>query len=237
MVVHVLFEPIDYGEAALGANGPLALAEVALFSGLGEAELRVVAQLGAERSFAKGAIIINEGVHAQALYVLLKGRVKIFLTSADGREIVLRTQGPHEFFGELSLLDDAAASASVMALEPCRCIVLSVESFNRCCRDYPLIGLQLLQQLAQRVRQLTDQVKSLAVLDVYQRIVRTLHALAELQGGELVIRERLTHQDIANRVSASREMVSRILKDLTDGGYLSLEKTRIVIRRKLPPSW
>jgi CRP/FNR family transcriptional regulator, cyclic AMP receptor protein len=226
------------GENAWSSHGDgLVLDHVPLFAGLNEAEIKAISGLGTIRAFPKDAVIITEGGDPQALYIVIEGNVRVYLTSQDGREITLRTQGPREYFGELALLDDAPASASVIALESCRCLALSKQSFKRCYADYPDVSLRLLQQLANRVRQLTDEVKSLALLDVYQRVVRALLGLAAPQGAELVINRRMTHQAIADRVSASREMVSRVLKDLSDGGYLKFEKDRIVILRKLPASW
>jgi CRP/FNR family transcriptional regulator, cyclic AMP receptor protein len=214
----------------------LALGEIPLFAGLNDGEQQAITRHASIKAFPKGTIIIVEGSETQALYIITKGAVKVYLTNEEGKEIVLRTQQAGEYFGELSLLDDAAASASVMALEPCRCMVLSKQNFTQLCEDYPALRDRLLLGLSARVRQLTDEVRCLALMDVYQRIVRTLHNLAIWQDGELVA-ERLTHQAIADRVCASREMVSRILKDLSAGGYLKFEKNRIVILRKLPASW
>jgi CRP/FNR family transcriptional regulator, cyclic AMP receptor protein len=210
--------------------------QVPLFAGLGRGELDAITRLAPVKAYPRGTIIIPHRSDAQALYIIVEGKVKVYLTTDEGKEIVLRAESTGEYFGELSLLDDAPASASVMALESCQCAVLAKQSFTRLCEDYPAIRDHLLKGLSLRVRQLTDEVCSLALLDVYQRIARTLRSLAIWQGGELVV-ERLTHQAIADRVCASREMVSRILKDLSAGGYLKFEKNRIVILRKLPANW
>jgi CRP/FNR family transcriptional regulator, cyclic AMP receptor protein len=220
-------------ETCLGA--PPTLDQIPLFAGLGQRGREVVARHASIKALSKGTLIIVEGSETQALYIIVEGSVKIYLTNEEGKEIVLRTQRSGEYFGELSLLDDDIASASVMALEDSRCVLFSKQSFNRLCDDYPAIRDRLLKGLSVRVRQLTDEVRCLALMDVYQRIVHTLRSLAIRQDNLLVV-ERLTHQAIADRVCASREMVSRILKNLSAGGYLKFEKDRIVIVRKLPAS-
>jgi len=101
----------------------------------------------------------------------------------------------------------------------------------------PGFALHAVKKLAHRVRELTENVRSLALMDVYGRVARLLLELAEEKNGQLVIDEPLTHKEIASRVGASREMISRIFSDLNDGGYLRKEEGRLVIARKPPPRW
>jgi CRP/FNR family cyclic AMP-dependent transcriptional regulator len=208
--------------------------KVLLFSGLSGSELAILAQHATIRTYPKNTIVINEGDEANALYVVISGQVKVFLSNEEGREIIVNMQGPCEHFGELALLDSTPRSASVMTTEKTQLAVVSKPDFQRMLAAHPGIALSLIGDLARRVRVLSENVKSLALLDVYGRVAKTLLALASDRDGKLVVEKRLTQQDIANRVGASREMVARILKDLTTGGYISFANKHIVINEKLP---
>jgi CRP/FNR family cyclic AMP-dependent transcriptional regulator len=199
-------------------------------------ELRAITRQAITRGFPRNAIIINEGDRTDSLYVILEGRVKIFVADVQGREIVLATQGPGEYFGEM-ILDEGPRSASVMTLEPSKFLVVPKEDFKDFLMRNPAFAVRLIEKLIHRVRNLTENVKSLALMDVYGRVARLLLELAQPQDGKLVITERLTQQDIASRVGASREMISRIFKDLTAGGYVRLDRKQITITRKPPPHW
>lgn len=213
------------------------LASVDLFRHCDTAGITAIAQLTASRTYPKGAIVVNEGDPASALFVVASGQLKIYLTNAAGREYVLQRCGPGDYFGELALLDDAPRSASVMALQPCRLLALSGADFLQHMMQEPQTARQLLPQLTQRVRQLTERVRSLALGDVYERLVSVLMGMAKQHGDVWIIEDRPSHQEIANMVGASREMVSRLLRDLVTGGYVESEKRRITLLRKLPPRW
>ena len=203
---------------------------------LTEEELRALSGEGVVKSFPKQAVIVNEGDETDSLYVILSGRVKVFLSDEAGKEIVLGTQGPGDYFGEM-VLDGGPRSASVMTLEPCRFVVVPKQRFREFLRAYPDFSVHLIEKLIRRTRALTDSVKSLALMDVYGRVARILLELAREEGGKLVIDEKLTQQDIANRVGASREMISKIFKDLTVGGYITVEGRRITINKTPPRHW
>jgi CRP/FNR family cyclic AMP-dependent transcriptional regulator len=162
--------------------------------------------------------------------------VKVYVSDDDGHDVVLATQGAGEYFGEL-VLDEGPRSASVMTLEPSRFLVVPLNDFRDFVAGNPAFALSLIEKLIARVRSLTESVKSLALMDVYGRVARLLLELAEESNGGLVISQRLTQQDIASRIGASREMVSRILKDLSIGGYLTQSRTGIVLHRKPPEHW
>ena len=149
---------------------------------------------------------------------------------------MLSTQGPGEYFGEL-VLDQGPRSASVMTLLPCRFLVVQKEEFRKFLLQNPAFALSLIEKLIARVRALTENVKSLALMDVYGRVARLLLELSEENNGGFVISQRLTQQDIASRIGASREMVSRILKDLSVGGCLTQSRTGIVLHRNPPEHW
>lgn len=203
---------------------------------LSDADLMAVGSHGIARSYPKNTIIVSEGDKTDSLYIILEGRVKAFVADDRGNEMVLSTQGPGEYFGEM-VLDEGPRSASVMTLEPSRFLVVPQQDFRDFVVRNPAFALNLIEKLIGRVRSLTASVKSLALMDVYGRVARLLLELAEERDGGLVIMHRLTQQEIASRIGASREMVSRILKDLSIGGYLTQSRAGIVLHRKPPEHW
>jgi CRP/FNR family cyclic AMP-dependent transcriptional regulator len=213
------------------------LEKVPLFQGLSEAQLARLSGRAVTRAYPKGAIVINEGDEAGTLYVIVSGTVKAYLSDEHGKEVVLSTMGPGEYFGELAMFDDTRRSASVATLEPCRLMSLQKSLVQEVVHADPEIALHLQEGLARRVRKLTESVRTLALLDVFGPLARTLDELAVERDGQRVIEPRPTQQDIANRIGASREMVSRILTDLARGGYIQVEDKQIVIRRKIPSHW
>ncbi len=208
-----------------------------LFSDLAPQDAQVLLRHGSARSYPAHSVLINEGDETDALYVIEEGEVKVYASDDEGREVILNILGPGEYFGELALVDDAPRSASVMTLKPTRVVMISKAQFKQCLADNPEVAYNLIAALARHVRALTHNVKSLALMDVYGRIAHTLLDLAEERDGKLVVNRRLTHQELASMVGASREMVSRILKDLTRGGYISIENRIITINERLPHRW
>jgi CRP/FNR family cyclic AMP-dependent transcriptional regulator len=200
-------------------------------------ELDYIEEFATRRSFAKDSIIINEGDEALALYVVLSGRLKVFTTTQAGKEIILKLAGPGDYFGELALLDGAPRSASVKVIEPCELFVLPRAKLHAWLAKYPHFHAKLLKNLSGTVRQTTDELKRIASMDVYQRIAKLLRDLATADGDRLVVHQRLTQQDLANRICASREMVSRVLQGLVAGGYITLDRRQIIINKKLPERW
>jgi len=203
---------------------------------LTEGQLRTLSGEGVVKTFPKQAVIVNEGDETDSLYVILSGRVKVFLSDEAGKEIVLGTQGAGEYFGEM-VLDGGPRSASIMTLEPCRFAIVPKQKFREFLRTHPDFSVHLIERLIRRTRALTDSVKSLALMDVYGRVARLLLELAQEEEGKSVINERLTQQDIASRVGASREMISKILKDLVAGGYITVEHKQITINKTPPRHW
>jgi CRP/FNR family cyclic AMP-dependent transcriptional regulator len=167
---------------------------------------------------------------------VLSGKARVFVADDKGREVQLNQLAPGEYFGEVTL-DGGPRSASVMALDEVRCAVIKRNELLTLVEKEPHFALHIVRKLASRVRDLTENVRSLALMDVYGRVARLLLELAETREGRLVIDEPLTHKDIASRVGASREMISRIFSDLTAGGYVGKENGRLVIMRKPPPRW
>jgi CRP/FNR family cyclic AMP-dependent transcriptional regulator len=212
------------------------LENVPLFSGLSEDALAEVEQHGSVRSFKKGSIIINQDDESYSLYVILSGSVKVYISGDDGREAVLNHQSAGDYFGDLALIDKQPRVASVMTLENSKFMIISREDFMTCLSRNPEIAINLIKPMTSRIRMLAQNVSSLALLDVYGRVARTLLQKAVERDGELIT-DRLTQQEIADMVGASRAMVSRILTDLKAGGYISINKKQITIHQKLPSHW
>jgi CRP/FNR family cyclic AMP-dependent transcriptional regulator len=210
------------------ANGP--------FASLDEAAMRKLAPHGAVRSFPKNAVVVNEGDPTDSLYVVLAGRVKAFVSDENGKEVVVNTIDAGDYFGEL-VLDGGPRSASVMTLEPCRFFVIPRSEVEGLLGRNQEFARDLIYKLIGKVRDLTTKVLDLALKDVYGRFARFVDEHAVEESGRRVVRERLTQHDIAARIGASREMVSRIVKDLTAGGYISVDAKHITVHKKLPANW
>lgn len=203
---------------------------------LSDALLRQIAERGGVRHFSANTVLVTEEDAGDALYIILSGRVKAYGAAEDGREVVYGTQGPGEYFGEMTL-DGGARSASVMTLEPTSCAVVPGAEVRDFLASHPDFAMHLIRKLIGLARASTGRVKSLALDDVYGRLVRLLKGLAREEDGVLLVPEKLTQQDIAERVGASREMISRVMKPLQEGGYVESRGGRIAILKKLPARW
>lgn len=203
---------------------------------LAQETLRAIASTGVVRTFPKNTILINEGDQGDSLYIVVSGRVKVYASNEAGREFVIAFHGAGEYVGEMSL-DGSPRSASVITVEPTTCAIVTRGQFRDFVLAHPEFALHLIEKLIGRVRLTTDNVKSLALSDVYGRLVKLINSLAEPVEGKMVVRERLTQQEIAERIGASRDMISRLMKDLVGGGYLSVHDRTITILKKPPPGW
>lgn len=209
------------------------LQSISLFAGLDGDTLTAIDGLTSTRQYPKNSVLINEGDLSNSMYLLMSGKVKVYVGDADGREFILRTLEPGDYFGEFSLLDEEETrTASVMTVEKSEFKILKRVDFAQLRSNYPEINQVLITNLVGTIRHLTDSVKTLALKDVYGRIRKLLNTLAQANDGK--INEKLTQQEIANRVGSSREMVARILKDLATGGYIHSEKKQITLLKTLP---
>ena len=207
-----------------------------LIAPLHDETLRNIAATGIVRTFPRSTVLINEGDVGDALYVILSGRVKVYSSNEAGREFVIDFHGPGEYVGEMTL-DGEPRSASVMTVEPTTCAVVNRAQFRDFLLAHPDFAMHLIDRLIHRLRVTTGNLKSLALSDVYGRLVRLLNTLAHEVDGKCVVPEKLTQQDIADRVGASRDMIGKLMKDLVAGGYLAVEERTIVILKKLPTGW
>jgi CRP/FNR family transcriptional regulator, cyclic AMP receptor protein len=184
--------------------------------------------------FPKNTIIINEGERTDSVYLIRSGRVKVFLRGEDGKKVDINMLEPGDFFGEMAL-DHGLRSASVMTVGPAQLSIIPQSVFSKFVIGNPDFAMRVILKLILRARGLLKNVKSLALLDVYGRVARTLLELATRDNDRLVIREKLSAQDIAHRIGTSRESVSRILRDLIERGYILMDGKSMTITRPLPP--
>jgi CRP/FNR family cyclic AMP-dependent transcriptional regulator len=204
--------------------------------GIPDPFVRQLASLGRVRTYPKNTVFITEGDSSDSVFVVLTGKVKVFISDTEGHEMILDTQGPGEYVGEMAL-DGNPRSASVMTLEPSTFSVVAREPIREAIRANPDFALDMISKIIDRARLATNSVKDLALLDVYGRVAGMLLKMAVEKDGKLQIPEKLTQQEIAERVGASRDMVSRIFRDLTSGGYITVENRFITINKKPPARW
>lgn len=212
------------------------LDRIPLFAALTPEAVATLEQHSAVRNFRKNTVVIQKGDESSTLYAVVEGRLKVSIADNEGKEVILNTLGPGDHFGELAILGEGPRTATVITLEDSRLLTMSRSAFLDCLAKHPDIALALIRHLADRVAQLTEQVASLALRDVYSRVRETLTANAVEEEGKLVT-GRFTQSEIAQMVGSSREMVSRIFKELREGGYISLDDKRVTILKKLPTRW
>jgi CRP-like cAMP-binding protein len=211
------------------------LRSVSIFADLGPADLSALERLAEVREFAGGAVVASQQDAGDALYVLVQGKVKVVLYGESGREIILSIfKAPGDFFGEMSLLDGEPRSATIIAAERSRLLVLSRRDFQGHLERNPRTALRVLTELSRRLRRADAVIGNLALLDVYGRLAGKLRELAAAEGEEIdggvVLRQRPTQSEIAAMIGTSRETVSRALSDLARRGYVVVSGKRLVLR-------
>ncbi len=210
------------------------LKRVPLFSGLTDSQIERLAAGSVRRNFPKGRTIVAEGEPSQSLYVLLSGRAKVQRSDTEGKEVILAVLGPGECFGEMSLIDDAPRSASVITLESSDFMSINKDSFKSMLFQSPEICMRIMKGLVKRLREADMKIETLALLDVYGRVARVLLDFSEVVGNDRVVRSKLPRQEIAKMIGASREMVSRVMKGLELEGYIvPMPEGRLMLREKL----
>jgi CRP/FNR family cyclic AMP-dependent transcriptional regulator len=212
---------------------PQILKTVPLFSSLSDEQLRLLQPCLQQRSYPRNSFILRAGEETEALYIILSGRVKILIPDEQGREVILAVMGPSEFFGEMGLLDDQPRSASVETLEACEMLRFSKTGFMACLKDNFDLAMIILRNLVKRLREADRKIESLALIDVYGRVARLLLDQAEEIDGMWIVRSAPPKQEIARMIGASREMVSRVVKDLQTRGYIRAEKRKVFLLDKI----
>lgn len=206
------------------------LKAVPLFASFPDDQLRMLVTVVTRRSAPRGSTIMAAGDPTDSLYIVISGRLKVMMGDADGKEVILTILGPGEFFGEMGLIDDAPRSASVVAIEPCELLSIAKRDFKKCLAENFEMTTAVMRGLVRRLREADRKIGSLALLDVYGRVARLLLDMAEDVNGQKMVTKRLPKQDIAKMIGASREMVSRVMKDLQMGGYIEMRGSTIVLR-------
>jgi CRP/FNR family cyclic AMP-dependent transcriptional regulator len=181
------------------------------------------------RSFARNIYVMHAGEETDSLYVMLSGKAKVVLTDDHGREVILGYMGPQDFFGEMGILDDSPRSASVFTLEPCEMLRLSKTGFMSCVREHSEVAMLVIRNLVKRLRAADRKIESLALVDVSGRVARLLLDLAQETGGKLIVQRAPAKQEIARMIGASREMVSRVIKELEQRALIRVDRRSIII--------
>jgi len=210
------------------------LKSVPMFASLSPDELNGLATMVTRRSATRGTAIMLLGDPVDCLYIVMSGRLKVTMGDADGKETILAFIGAGEFFGEMGLIDDSPRSASVVALEPCELLAVTKRAFRKCLVENSNLAMAVMRVLVRRLREADRKIGSLAMLDVYGRVARLLLDMSEDVNGQKVVTKRLTKQDIAKMIGASREMVSLVMKDLEMSGYFEVRGSTIVLRDTIP---
>ena len=193
------------------------------------------AGFGQTRSIPKNTIVVREGEPAESLFLILEGSLSVFIADEHGREVELNVLGAREYFGEL-MLGSSTRTASVKSLTPARLSMIRRAEFEQILAARPDIAFHVIQTLIYRIRVLTRNVQSLALMDVYGRVARLFLENAVDAGGRQVV-PGMSQEKIAIRVGASRSMINRIMKDLSEGGYIAVSRKEIVLQRDLPKRW
>ena len=214
----------------------LYLKQVPLFADLADEEVRELMTVARRRTFRAGEVIFHREDPGQVLYVIKEGKVKICQISPDGQEMTLTVLGKGEYFGELALLDGLPRSTDAIASERVECYTLQRTDFHNAIMKNPKIAIQALEVLSKRLRNTNQMVEDMIFLDVYGRVAKKLVELADAHGakaedGGIRIEMRLTQQELASMVGASRESVNKVMGYFTEKNFISTDKHRITLHR------
>ncbi len=199
------------------------LRRVPLFSLLTVAQAEVISGAVIKRRFKRGEALVEQGQKSNALFILLTGRARVMTSDSRGREVILATLAQGDYLGEMSIIDNEPHSATVRAEVQTDVLMLGRAEFARCLTENASMALVVMRGLVKRLRHADRKIESLALLDVYGRVAHALldFAAPDVQG-QLIIKEKISRQDVAKMVGASREMVSRVMKDLEERGFIEL---------------
>jgi CRP/FNR family transcriptional regulator, cyclic AMP receptor protein len=215
----------------------LSLKKIPFLSKLPDEELNALAAKAKSVKFPKQATIITEGDETSSLYIILFGKVRVFSSDEKSKEVTLLIQESGSCFGELALLGDGPRSASVETLEKTVCGIISKHDFKYWLVSHPDAAIGLLCNLSEKIRHLTEKVKQMALSNVYERTIKVLQDMANKEGDIFVIYNKPTQQELANMVGSSREMINKIMKELTKGGYVVIKDKTLRIENKPPAYW
>ena len=208
---------------------PAVLKSVPLFAAFTDQQIKTLLSYVQHRSYARNVYVMQAGDETDSIYVLLSGKAKVLINDEQGHEVILGYMGAQDFFGEMGILDDQPRSASVYTLEACEMLRLSKDGFMSCLKENTEVAMLVIRNLVRSLRAADRKIESLALVDVSGRVARILLDIAEEIDGRLVVQRTPAKQDIARQIGASREMVSRVVKDLEQRGLLRAERRSMVI--------
>ncbi|MDH3459454.1 MAG: Crp/Fnr family transcriptional regulator [Burkholderiaceae bacterium] len=207
---------------------------VPLFSMLTDDQAQSIANNVVKRRFRRGELVVEQGKKSNALFILLTGRARVLTADTRGREVILAVMAPGDYVGEMSLIDSEPHSATVRAELQTDMLVLGRAEFLRCMPDISNLSYAIMHGLVKRLRGADRQIESLALLDVYGRVARSLLDMSVDEDGVKIIQSKVSRQDLAKVVGASREMVSRVMKDLEERGMIETQENGfVVIKQRL----
>ncbi len=212
---------------------PLLLRNVPLFSLLPEGQLQLLTQVVSRKPYPKNSIVIAAGEPTDALYIVVSGRLKVIMSDKEGQQVILAILNQGEFFGEMGLIAQAPRSATVTTIEPCELLTITRADFTKCLQGNFDLTMNVIRGLVKRLREADKKIGSLALMDVYGRVARLLMDMAETIDGQKVVTKKPTKQDIARMIGASREMVSRVMKELQTSGRIEVRGREILLRDSL----
>lgn len=212
--------------------------ECAILSALPESEIDHLANVSLLRNFKKHTIILSAGDLTDSVYVIVDGRVRVYRDNEEGKQITLNTLNPGLMFGELAAMAGVPRVATVESIESTHCLIITKAEFINLLERNASLAITLANRFARLVHLMSDHMADIALLDVYGRLTNFLERSATIINGKQVV-EGFTHQELANNIGSSREVISRMLSGLKRGGYIITEKDsrQIIIEKKLPPGW
>lgn len=208
---------------------PQILKAVPLLSLFTDQQIATLASCVQHRSYPRGVSILRAGEETDALYIILSGRVKVLIPDEEGREVILTLLGAQDFVGEMGLLDDLPSSATVETIESCEMLRIPRAAFLSCLESNGEVAMQVLRNMVKRLRDADRKIESLALIDVYGRVARLIIDMAENIDGTWVVQRAPAKQEIARMIGASREMVSRVVKDLQEKNLIVTDKRKIIV--------
>ena len=216
------------------AVSTLLLRNVPMFSLLPGDQLLLLTQVVLRKPYPKNSTVMATGDPADALYIVISGRLKVMMSDKKRREIILAILSQGEFFGEMGLIDQAPRSATVTTIEPCELLTITRLDFTKCLQGNFDLTMNVIRGLVKRLREADKKIGSLALLDVCGRVARLLLDMAETVDGQKVVTKKLPKKQIAKMIGASREMVSRVMKDLEERGMIQTQENgSVVIKEQL----
>jgi CRP/FNR family cyclic AMP-dependent transcriptional regulator len=219
--------PIEQHQA--GRASLFLLQNIPLFAGLTDVQLEQISRMAVRRKVQRNTTLVHAGDSTDSLFVIVNGSAKVLNRDSEGNEVILTLLAAGECFGEMGMIDGSPRSADVVASESCELLVIGKSDFKKALAENVDLCLNIMKSLVLRLREANRKIESLALMDVYGRVAKLLLDFSVKERGLRVIQRKITKQDMAKMVGASREMVSRVMKDLERSGYIRVEEGRIVL--------